>query len=222
MGNSCKLLFFLSREQKFQFFKNTFTITSRKSYYVANKFLKRLFTVTALRPCHSYGLPARKYERSSHSIKWKMSPLTSDTSPPTSCFWPSFMRGGVKMLTGCNKPALYTRLYHKIGSRWKTKKVHAVLVGCFFFFFLDFSHDSYWNIFDLVLRGWRGAVLFGPMRRGRGRAGVEDPRWIFQITRHPSSGCEGFRGLELSWIPPVEAVEAIRHHGSDRPQREES
>lgn len=86
------------------------------------------------RPCHSYGLPARKYERFPHSIKWKMSPLTSDTSPPTSCFWPSFMSGGCKNVDWLQQARSSYPSLSQDRLQMKNKKSPRG-AGVFFFFF---------------------------------------------------------------------------------------
>lgn len=161
------------------------------------------FKIATQRPC---GLPTWKHERRSHSIKWKMLLLTSDTSPPTSCLWPSFMRGCKNVDWLQQAGSLYPS-YHKIESRWKTQ-VHVVLDVSFF---LVFSHDSYWNIFDLVfffsmgMNGDGGGSLFGPMRRSSSRrrrqrigTGLKAPRWIFQITHRLR--------IVLRWGSRMEAV----------------
>lgn len=113
--------------------------------------------------------------------------LTSDTSPPTSCLRPSFMRECKNVDWLQQAGSLYPP-YHKIESRWRTQ-VHVVLEVSFFSIF---SHDSYWNIFDLVfffflsagMKGdvgssclvpWGGAAAGGRGGLGGGgSAGAED------------------------------------------------
>lgn len=98
-----------------------------KSWF-ENKRTADRFKIATQRPC---GLPAWKHERRSHSIKWKMLLLTSDTSPPTSCLRPSFMRGCKNVDWLQQAGSLYPS-YHKIESRWKTQ-VRVVLEVSFFF-----------------------------------------------------------------------------------------
>lgn len=118
------------------------------------------------------------------------------------------LRASVKVLTCCSKPVLHVLLksYHKIHSRWKIKAPCGAVV-C-----LSFSHDSSWNIFDLVCgdEGEQSCLVPGGGGGGGGRRmGVEAPQWIFKISRHPARPLRG-RGLRLSWVLLVEAVKVIR------------
>lgn len=185
---SCSGGFFYPVNKSFNFFEIHLQLWAEKVSMWPINLKKKLFTITAFRPCHSYGLPARKYERSSHSIKWKMSPLTSDTSPPTSCFWPSFMSGGCKNVDWLQQPcSLYPSLSQD-RLQMKNKKVHAVLVGFFFRLFPWLVLKYFWPCFARM----KGSSLVWSHEEEEWEG--EGPWWIFQITRHPSTGYEGLWG----------------------------
>lgn len=87
------------------------------------------------------------------------------------------------------------RLFLVILSHFRRKtKVRARL------FSLSGSHDSFWNMSDLTLQGWRKRLLFGPTRRRRVKDKGQRPPWrIFPISRHPAHAGTCW-GSKLSWI----------------------
>lgn len=136
-----------------------------------------------------------KYSRSSHSRRLVLPHKLRKCSCREVIYTFLFLRliifydSVLKVLTYYNKHVLLYAVkkpYHRINSRWRMIKAPC---GVLAVIYLSFSHDSSWNMFDLVCGDVEERVLFGPRRRRKRRRkdGVEAPQWIFKISRHPRS-----------------------------------
>lgn len=77
---------------------------------------------------------------------------------------------------------------------------------------LSFSHDSSWNMFDLVF-GDVGESCLVPGGGGRRpKDGIEAPQWIVKISHHPA---QPLLGLRLSWDLRAEAAKVIKRRYAD-------